>query len=117
MMKPVSPVVGDGLHNVEELFLHGKMVVIILLADDGRLGVQSTLEELGDIRWWCHYFLGAGHCPKSTKMMARRAKAFAIARWAFLSAMETFVKSRANTTAEMHFTVKAGLSSNFSSIG
>ena len=49
--------------------------------------------------------------------MARRAKAFAIASWAFLSAMETFMKSRANTTAEMHFIVKAGSSSNFRSIG
>ncbi len=50
-------------------------------------------------------------------MMARRAKAFAIASWEFLSAMETFVKSRAHATAEMHFIVKAGSSSNFSSIG
>jgi hypothetical protein len=38
MMKPVSPVVGEGLQNVEELFLQGVKVVIIWLADDGRLG-------------------------------------------------------------------------------
>ena len=52
IMKPVSPVVGDGLQNVEELFLHGKKFVIIWLANDGRLGVQSILEELRIIRWW-----------------------------------------------------------------
>jgi hypothetical protein len=45
-------------------------------------------------------------------MMARRTKAIAIASWAFLSAMETFVNPRAHATAEMHFTVKAVLSSN-----
>jgi hypothetical protein len=31
--------------------------------------------------------------------------------------VETFVKPRAHATAEMHFTVKAVSSSNFSSIG
>ena len=60
--------------------------------------------------------MGAGHCPKSTKLMARRTKALAIA-WAFSSVMETFVKPRAHATAEMHYTVKAVSSSNFSSIG
>jgi hypothetical protein len=50
MMKPVSPVLGDGLQNFEELFLHGKMVVMIPIANDGRLGVQSILEELCNIR-------------------------------------------------------------------
>ncbi len=49
-MKPVSPILGDGLQNFEELFLHGKKIVIIWLADDGRLGVQSILEELCNIR-------------------------------------------------------------------
>ncbi len=51
MMKPISPVVGDGLQNVEDLFLQGEKVVIIWLADDGWLGVQSNLKELRDIRW------------------------------------------------------------------
>jgi hypothetical protein len=49
-------------------------------------------------------------------MMARRPKALAIASWEFSSAMEDFVNPRAHTTAEMHFTVKAVSSSNFSSI-
>ncbi len=49
-------------------------------------------------------------------MMARRTKALAKVSWAFASAIETFVKPRAHTTAVMHFTVKAVLSSNFSSI-
>jgi hypothetical protein len=49
-------------------------------------------------------------------MMARRAYTLAIASWAFLSVMETFVNPRAHATAEMHFTVKAVLSSNFSFI-
>ncbi len=51
IMKPVSPVVGDGLQNVEELFLQGKKVVIIWLANDGWLGVQSILKELCNIQW------------------------------------------------------------------
>jgi hypothetical protein len=51
MMKPISPVIVDGLQNFKELFLQGKKVVIIWLADDGRLGVQSILKELWDIRW------------------------------------------------------------------
>ncbi len=50
-MKPVSPVLGDGLQNIEELFLQGKKVIIIRLANDGGLGVQSILEELRDICW------------------------------------------------------------------
>ncbi len=49
-------------------------------------------------------------------MMARMTKALAMAIRAFSSAMETFVKPIAHATAEMHFTVKAVLSSNFSSI-
>ncbi len=53
--------------------------------------------------------LGARHCPKSMEMMARRTKELAIASWAFLRAMETFVNPRAHATAEMHFTVKAVL--------
>ncbi len=95
-MKSISPVIGDGLQDVKELFLQSKKDVIIWLADDGRLGVQSILEELRDFRWRCYYLLGAGHCPKSTKMMARRAKALAIASWAFSSMMETFVNPRAH---------------------
>ncbi len=41
----------------------------------------------------------------------------AIAGWAFSSMMETFMKPRVQATAEMHFTVKAKSSSNFSYIG
>jgi hypothetical protein len=51
MMKPVSPVIGDGLQDVKKLLLQGKKVVIIWLANDGRLGVQSILEEPCGIRW------------------------------------------------------------------
>jgi hypothetical protein len=51
MMKPVSPVVGDGLQNVEKLFIQGGKVVIIQLADDDRLDMKSISEELCDIRW------------------------------------------------------------------
>ncbi len=47
MMKAANPVVGDGLENVEELFLQGEDVIIVRLADDGRLlGVESILKEL-----------------------------------------------------------------------
>jgi hypothetical protein len=116
MMKSISRVIGDGLQDVKELFPQSKKVVIIRLANDGRLGVQSILEELCNFCWSRHYFLGVGHCLKSTQMMARRTKALAIASWAFSSMMETFVNPRAHATAEMHFTVKAVLHSNFSSI-
>ncbi len=51
MMKSIRPVIGDGLQEVKELFLQSKKVVIIWLANDGRLGVQSILEELRDFRW------------------------------------------------------------------
>ncbi len=51
MIKLISPVIGDGLKKVEELFLQGEKVVIIWLANDGRLGVQSILKELCDIFW------------------------------------------------------------------
>ena len=39
MMKSVYPVVGDGLENVEELFLQGEEVIFVRLADDRRLVV------------------------------------------------------------------------------
>ncbi len=51
MMKSISPVIGDGLQDIKELFLQSKKVVIIWLANDGRLGVQSILEELHNFRW------------------------------------------------------------------
>jgi hypothetical protein len=50
MMKPVSPVIGVGLQDIMELFLQGGKVTTIQLANDGRLGVQSILEEFCDIR-------------------------------------------------------------------
>jgi hypothetical protein len=39
-------------------------------------------------------------------MMASRTKGFAIASWAFSSAIETFVIPMADATAEMHFTLR-----------
>jgi hypothetical protein len=51
MMKPISPVIGDGLQEVKEIFLQGEKIVIVWLANDGRLGVQSNLEELRNICW------------------------------------------------------------------
>jgi len=106
------------LKYVEELFFQRKKVIIVWLANDGWLGVESISEKLRDIRWGTHsFFLGAYRWPKSTKMMASKTNAFAIASWAFSSAMETFVNPMADATAEMHFTVKAVSSSNFNSIG
>jgi hypothetical protein len=46
MMKAISPVIEDGLQDVKELFLQSEKVLIIQLANDGRLGVQIILEEL-----------------------------------------------------------------------
>jgi hypothetical protein len=47
MMKAANPVVGDGLENIEELFLlQGEEVIIVRLADDGWLSVESILKEL-----------------------------------------------------------------------
>jgi hypothetical protein len=106
------------LEYVEELLFQRKKVIIVWLANDGWLGVESILEKLRDIRWGTHsFFLGAYHWPKSMKMMASRTKAFAIASWTFSSAIETFVNPMTDATAEMHFTVKAASSSNFNSIG
>jgi hypothetical protein len=51
MLKSIHPVIVDGLQDVKELFLQGKIVVIIWLVTDGRLGVQSILEELCNICW------------------------------------------------------------------
>ena len=118
MVDSIRSVVGNGLEYVEELLFQRKKVIIVWLANDGWLSVKSILEKLRDIRWGTHsFFLGAYRWPKSTKMMASKTKAFAIASWAFSSAMETFVNPMADATAEMHFTVKAVSSSNFNSIG
>ncbi len=51
MMKSISPVIGDGLQDAKELFLQSKKFAIIWLAKYGRLGVQSILEELCNVRW------------------------------------------------------------------
>jgi hypothetical protein len=51
MMKSISPVIGDGLQDVKELFLESKEVLVIWLANDGMLGVQSILEELCYFHW------------------------------------------------------------------
>ncbi len=51
-MKSISPViVGDGLQDAKDLFLQSKKVIIIWLADDGRLGAQIILEELCNFFW------------------------------------------------------------------
>ena len=117
MVDTVCSVVGDGLEYIEKLLFQGKKAVVVWLADNGWLGAKSILEKLRDIQCGTHsFFLGANCCLKSTKMMASRAKALAVASWAFSSAMETFVNPMADTTVEMHFTVKAVSSSNFNSI-
>ena len=118
MVDSIRSVVGNGLEYVEEHLFQRKKVIIVWLANDGWLGVKSILEKLCDIQWGTHsFFLGAYCWPKSTKMMASKTIAFAIASWEFSSAIETFVNPMADATAEMHFTVKAVLSSNFNSIG
>jgi hypothetical protein len=43
MVDTIRSVVGNGLKYVEELFFQGKKVVIIWLANNGRLGVKSIL--------------------------------------------------------------------------
>jgi hypothetical protein len=62
-------------------------------------------------------FLGCVSLAEKHKDDKSKTKAFAIASWAFSSAMETFVNPMADATAEMHFTVMAVSSSNFNSIG
>ena len=117
MVDTVHSVLGDSLKYIEELLFQGMEVVIVWLANDDRLGVENILEKLCKVRCGTHsFFLGAYHWPKSTKMIATRTKAMAIASWAFPSAMETFVNPTADATAEMHFTVKAVSSLNFNSI-
>jgi hypothetical protein len=49
-MKPISPVAGDGSQNVNKLFLQDIKAIIIWLANNGWLGVQSILKQLCDIR-------------------------------------------------------------------
>ncbi len=43
MVDTIRSVVGNGLKYVKELFFQGKKVVVVWLADDGRLGVKSIL--------------------------------------------------------------------------
>ncbi len=117
MVDTSCSVVGDGLEYIKELLFQGKKAVVVWLADDGQLGVKSILEKLRDIRCGTHSFFLSAYCwLKSTNKMASRTKALVIANWAFLSAMKTFVNPTAEATAEMHFTVKAVLSSNINSI-
>ena len=50
----------SGLKYIEELLFQGKEVIIVWLANDGRLGVESILKKLQDVRWGTHSFsLGA----------------------------------------------------------
>ncbi len=41
MVNTVYSVVGNGLENVEELLFQGEEVVVVWLANNGRLGVES----------------------------------------------------------------------------
>jgi hypothetical protein len=43
MVDTIRSVVGNGLKYVKELFFQGKKVVVIWLANDGLLGVESIL--------------------------------------------------------------------------
>ena len=80
MVDTVCVVVGDGVEYIEELLFQGKEVVVVWLANDGRLGVESILEKLCNVRCGTHsFFLGAYHWLKSMKMMVSRTKALAIA--------------------------------------
>jgi hypothetical protein len=49
MVDTVCSVVGDGLEYIKELLFQGKEVVVVWLADDGWLGVESILEKLCDV--------------------------------------------------------------------
>ena len=49
MMKAVGPVVEDGLENIKELLLQDKEAVVVWLAAEGWLGVESILKEVRDI--------------------------------------------------------------------
>jgi hypothetical protein len=43
MVDSIRYVVGDGLQYVKELFFQRKKVIIVWLADDGRLGDEGVL--------------------------------------------------------------------------
>jgi hypothetical protein len=43
MVDTIRSVLGNGLKYVEELFFQGKKVVVVWLANDGWLGVESIL--------------------------------------------------------------------------
>ena len=59
MVDAIRSVVGNGLKYIEELLFQGKEVVVVWLANDGRLGVESILQKLQDVRWGTHsFFLG-----------------------------------------------------------
>ena len=59
MVDVIRSVVGNGLKYIEELLFQGKEVVVVWLANDGRLGVESILQKLQDVRWGTHsFFLG-----------------------------------------------------------
>ncbi len=59
MVDVIRSVIGNGLKYIEELLFQGKEVVVVWLANDGRLGVESILQKLQDVRWGTHsFFLG-----------------------------------------------------------
>jgi hypothetical protein len=43
MVDAIRSVVGNGLKHIEELLFQGKEVIIVWLANDGRLGVESIM--------------------------------------------------------------------------
>jgi hypothetical protein len=43
MVNSICSVIGDGLKYVKEILLQRKKVIIVWLANDGRLGVKSIL--------------------------------------------------------------------------
>ena len=100
MVDTIRSVIGNCLKYIEELLFQGKEVVIIWLAKDGQLGCQEHLVEASRCQMGNSFlFLGCVLLAKSTKMMASRAKALAIASFAFFSAIETFVNPMADATA------------------
>ena len=43
MVDTIRSVVENGLKYIEELFFQGEKVIVVWLADDGQLGVESIL--------------------------------------------------------------------------
>jgi hypothetical protein len=84
MMKPVSPVIGDGLQDVKELFLQGKKVIIIPLANDGRLvGCSKHLGGISRHPLVTSLLLRCRTLSKEPEDDCKKDESLAIASWAF----------------------------------